>query len=120
MPSFDATCSVVSAITTRSRKAAPTGRSTYNYNRVTVPGIGTATQLPTGDIKVEYKDGSILTVSPQSVGGGIVYETCSGSVTRYSKNHQENEEVPYYVREKIKHLPTIIKHVVQPKHRNLR
>lgn len=120
MPSFDATCSVVSGMTTRSRKVNLSRVSTYNFNKVTVPGVGAATQMPSGDVKVEFKDGSSLTVSPQSIGGGIVYESSTGAITRYSKNHQDNSQVPYTVREKLKHLPTVITHLVQPKHRNLR
>ncbi|THK33125.1 serine/threonine-protein kinase PLK4 isoform X1 [Diachasma alloeum] len=120
MPSFDATCSVVSGVTTRSRKTNSMRVSAYNFNKVNVPGVGVATQMPSGDIKVEYKDGSSLTVSPQSIGGGIVYESITGAITRYSKNHQYNSEVPYPVREKLKNLPTVIKHLAQPKPRNLR
>ncbi|XP_011308644.1 serine/threonine-protein kinase PLK4 [Fopius arisanus] len=120
MPSFDATCSVVSGVTTRSRKMNSMRFPSYNFNKVTVPGVGVAIQMPSGDIKVEYKDGSSLTISPQSVGGGIVYESITGAITRYSRNHQSNSEVPYTVREKLKDLPTIIKHLAQPKHRNLR
>ncbi|XP_063987432.1 serine/threonine-protein kinase PLK4 [Diachasmimorpha longicaudata] len=120
MPSFDATCSVVSGVTTRSRKTNSMRVSTYNFNKVNVPGIGVATQMPSGDIKVEYKDGSSLMVSPQSIGGGIVYESTTGAITRYSKNHQYNSEVPYAVSQKLKNLPTVIKHLAQPKYRNLR
>lgn len=120
MPSFDATCSMVSAITSKSKRAASVRSSNYIFNQVTVPGIGIATQLPSGDVKVEYNDGSSLTVSPQSCGGGILYESENGMVIKYLKNHQVNADVPHEVKDKLRHLPTIIKHLVQPQHRNLR
>lgn len=63
LPSFDATCSVVSTVASRSRKMNSTHSSSNNMNKVAVPGIGFATKLSSGDIRVDYKDGSALTVS---------------------------------------------------------
>ncbi|KAG7206897.1 hypothetical protein KM043_000794 [Ampulex compressa] len=120
MPSFDASCSVVSTVPSRSRKMTSVRTSNHIVNKVTVPGVGTATQLPSGDVRVDYKDGSALTVSPQNYGGGIVYEGNNGIVTRYNQQYQQNSEVPYAVREKLRHLPTVIKCLVQPKHKNIR
>lgn len=120
MPSFDASCSVISTVASRSRKMNSIRNSnTSNFNKVVVPGVGTATQLSTGDIRVNYKDGSALTVSPQSYGGGIVYESNNGTVTRYNQ-HYQNSEVPHMVRDKLCQLPTVIKYLVQPKHKNIR
>lgn len=34
-----------------------------NASKVAVPGIGFATTLSSGDIRIDYKDGSSLTVS---------------------------------------------------------
>lgn len=62
MPSFDGSCSVVSTMASRSRKINST-HSFNNANKVAVPGIGFATTLSSGDIRVDYKDGSALTVS---------------------------------------------------------
>lgn len=61
-----------------------------------------------------------LQVSPQSMGGGLTYESCNGIVTKYNQNYQQNSEVPTAIRDKLRHLPTIIKHLMQPKHRNIR
>ncbi|KZC12596.1 Serine/threonine-protein kinase PLK4 [Dufourea novaeangliae] len=120
MPSFDASCSVISTVASHSRKMnSMRNSSTTNTNKVVVPGVGTATQLSSGDIRVNYKDGSALTVSPQSYGGGIMYESNSGTVTRYNQ-HYQNSEVPHVVRDKLRHLPTVIKCLVQPKHKNIR
>jgi len=62
LPSFDATCSVVSTVTSKSRKNFK-HNSNNNISKVIVPGIGFATKLSSGDIRVDYKDGSALTVS---------------------------------------------------------
>lgn len=37
--------------------------SNNNTDKVAVPGIGFATQFKSGDIRIDYKDGSALTVS---------------------------------------------------------
>ncbi|XP_012261416.2 serine/threonine-protein kinase PLK4 [Athalia rosae] len=121
MPSFNASCSVVSTVASRSRRSNSVCVSTnLTNNKITIPGVGVATQLSTGDVRVDYGDGSMLTVSPQSMGGGLTYESSKGVVTRYNQNYQQNSEVPSAIRDKLRHLPTIIKHLVQPKHRNIR
>ncbi|XP_003702230.2 polo like kinase SAK [Megachile rotundata] len=119
MPSFDAS-SVISTVASRSRKMNSISNLNTNTYKIMIPGIGTATQLSSGDIRVDYKDGSALTVSPQTYGGGIVYESNNGMVTKYNQNYQQNSEVPHIVREKLRHLPVVIKYLVQPKHKNIR
>ncbi|CAL7936789.1 unnamed protein product [Xylocopa violacea] len=119
MPSFDAS-SVISTVASRSRKMNSIRNENNNTYKVAVPGIGTATQLSSGDIRVDYKDGSTLTVSPQTYGGGIIYKSNNGTVTKYNQHYQQNSEVSQVVKEKLRHLPTVIKHLVQPKHKNIR
>ncbi|XP_076236304.1 polo like kinase SAK [Calliopsis andreniformis] len=119
MPSFDAS-SVISTVASRSRKMNSIRNSNNSISKIIVPGVGTATQLSSGDIRVDYKDGSALTVSPQSYGGGIVYESNSGAITRYNQHYHQNSEVPHVVKEKLCDLPTVIKYLVQPKHKNIR
>ncbi|CAK9819363.1 Serine/threonine-protein kinase PLK4 [Anthophora plagiata] len=120
MPSFDAS-SVISTVASRSRKMNSIRNMNNNISyKVGVPGVGTATQLSTGDIRVDYKDGSSLTVSPQCYGGGIIYESNNGTVTKYNQHYQQNSEVPHVVKEKLRYLPTVIKYLVQPKHKNIR
>lgn len=63
LPSFDATCSILSTVVSRSRKINSMHNSNNNINQVVVPGIGFAMQLLSGDIRVDYKDGSALIVS---------------------------------------------------------
>ena len=62
MPSFDAS-SVTSTVASRSRKANSIRNISNSFCKIAVPGIGTATQLSSGEIHVNYKDGSTLTVS---------------------------------------------------------
>lgn len=40
-----------------------THSSYNNANKIVVPGIGFATKLLSGDVRVDYKDGSAITVS---------------------------------------------------------
>lgn len=63
MPSFDAIYSAVSTTTSRSRKMNSVYSTNCDVEKVTIPGIGIAMKLPTGDIKIDYKDGSSLTVN---------------------------------------------------------
>lgn len=63
MPSFNASCSVVSTVASRSRRSNSVCVSTnMGNNKITIPGVGVATQLSTGDVRVDYGDGSTLTV----------------------------------------------------------
>ncbi|EZA49997.1 Serine/threonine-protein kinase PLK4 [Ooceraea biroi] len=119
LPSFDATCSVVSTVASRSRKMSSMHSSSCNNaNKVAVPGIGFATKLSSGDIRVDYKDGSALTVSPQNHGSGIMYESNDGVVVRYNTHHQQNLEIP--VQEKLRQLPMVVKYLMEPRHKGIR
>ncbi|GAB1864829.1 Serine/threonine-protein kinase PLK4 [Camponotus japonicus] len=112
LPSFNGSCSVVSTMTSRSRKMNST-HSLNNANKVAVPGVGFATRLSSGDIRVDYKDGSALTVSPQNQ-DSITYESNDGVIVRYNKHHQQNLEVP--VQEKLRQLPMVIQYLMEPRH----
>ncbi|XP_032670106.1 serine/threonine-protein kinase PLK4 isoform X2 [Odontomachus brunneus] len=120
LPSFEASCSVVSTITSRSRKTNSMYSSNNNTNKVAVPGIGFATKFTSGDIRIDYKDGSALIVSPQNHSGDIMYESNNGDVMRYNKHYQQNLEVPHSVHEKLLQLPTVIKYLIQPRHKCIR
>lgn len=63
MPSFDGTCSVVSTVASRSKRANSIRVNQHKGSKVTVPGFGTITESATGDLRVDYNDGSILIVS---------------------------------------------------------
>ncbi|XP_014467426.1 PREDICTED: serine/threonine-protein kinase PLK4 [Dinoponera quadriceps] len=120
LPSFDASCSVVSTVASRSRKMNSTHSSNNIVDKVAVPGIGFATQFTSGNIRVDYKDGSVLTVNPQNHSSGITYESNNGDVMRYNKHHQQNPEIPFAVQEKLRQLPRIIEYLIQPKYKGIR
>ncbi|KAJ8668601.1 hypothetical protein QAD02_010264 [Eretmocerus hayati] len=118
MPSFDATCSMVSSmINSRSRKTNSSRISQSKGVRVNIPGIGTAHQTPSGDIRVEYADGSVLTMTPN---GGILYRSPSGNVLPFNKDQNQSAGLPSVVKEKLHHLPNIVKLLVQRASKNIR
>ncbi|XP_018047045.1 PREDICTED: serine/threonine-protein kinase PLK4 [Atta colombica] len=117
MPSFDASCSVMSTGTSRSRNMNSMRNSNHN-TKIAMPGIGLVTKLSSGNIRVDYQDGSALTISPQSHNSDIIYETNDGTVTRYNRHHQQNLEIP--VKKKLLQLPTIIKYFIEPMHKGIR
>ncbi|XP_033191756.2 polo like kinase SAK isoform X2 [Bombus vancouverensis nearcticus] len=119
MPSFDAS-SVISTVASRSRKMNSIRNIGNSFCKVSIPGIGTATKLSSGDIHVDYRDGSTLTLSPQSNGNDIIYKGNNGMVIKYNQNYQQNVEVPHIVKEKLCHLPGVIKYFAQPKSKNIR
>lgn len=53
-------------------------------------------------------------------GGGIVYESSNGTITKCNQHYQQNMEVPHVIKEKLHQLPSIVKHLFQPKHKNIR
>ncbi|XP_034942136.1 serine/threonine-protein kinase PLK4 [Chelonus insularis] len=120
MPSFDATCSVVSGMTTRSKKTSLRSMPNTYTNKINIPGLGVTTQLPSGEVKVEFKDGTALIMSPQNYSSGIQYVNQYGMITKYSTNHHQNTQVPYDVREKLKYVPTVLKYLVQSQHESIR
>lgn len=119
IPSFNATCSMASTTVSRSKLSNSVQMSFSDIKKVMVPGVGVTTQLPSGDIRIDYKDGSAITASPQSFGSGIIYQSINGSITKYNHNRQ-NVDIPFTVREKLKHLPIVIKCLVQTKHKTIR
>ncbi|XP_058794840.1 serine/threonine-protein kinase PLK4 [Phymastichus coffea] len=123
MPSFDATCSMTSTINpgfSQLRRANSLRVSQSKAVKISIPNIGTAVQTPSGDIRVDYKDGSVLTVTPQNYGGGIMYESPTGKVLRFNQNQPQSSEMPAIVREKLRYLPNIVKLLVQPSHKIIR
>ncbi|KAG5319316.1 PLK4 kinase, partial [Pseudoatta argentina] len=117
MPSFDASCSVMSTGTSRSRNMNSMRNSNHNM-KIAVPGIGFATKLLSGNIRIDYQDGSALTISPQSHNSDIIYESSDGIVTRYNGHHQQNLDI--LVQKKLLQLPTIIKYFIEPMRKGIR
>lgn len=75
--------------------------------RVAIPGIGTATQLPCGEVRVRYPDGSQLTVE---VKGNVRYEWKNG----HQCNYGPADLIPLEVRDKLSEMPKIVKHLARP------
>ncbi|KAI8122176.1 hypothetical protein FF38_05750 [Lucilia cuprina] len=71
--------------------------------RVTVPGIGVATELSHGVVQVQFHDGSLISIIPAAQGGGITYTHTTGVSTHFGPH----DDLPLQVRDKITHLPTI-------------
>uniref|UniRef100_A0A3P8UHM1 Serine/threonine-protein kinase PLK4 n=1 Tax=Cynoglossus semilaevis TaxID=244447 RepID=A0A3P8UHM1_CYNSE len=67
-----------------------------------VPNVGWASQLTSGEVWVQFNDGSQLVV--QAGVSCITYTSPEGKITRY----KENEKLPEHVKEKLHCLSTIL------------
>lgn len=114
LPSFD--YSIISTMTSRSRKNS-THNSNSNMHKIPVPGIDFVTKLLSGDIRVDYMDGSSVTVSPN---GNIQdYRSSDGKVI-----HIKQKNLQKSIQDKLRLLPRIFEYLneseKQPKHRGIR
>ncbi|XP_044757238.1 serine/threonine-protein kinase PLK4 [Coccinella septempunctata] len=75
--------------------------------QVAVPGVGTAVQLPNGEVKVRYLDGSQICVDGKNQ---IKYQGVDGQVIRFS----ENDKIPRPIMDKLQHMPKVLKHLMSP------
>ncbi|KAM8833250.1 serine/threonine-protein kinase PLK4 isoform 1-T1 [Synchiropus picturatus] len=73
-----------------------------------VPNVGWASQLTSGEVWVQFNDGSQLVV--QAGVSCITYTSPDGRVTRY----KENEKLPDHVKEKLHCLSTILGLLANP------
>ncbi|KAJ8921657.1 hypothetical protein NQ315_010566 [Exocentrus adspersus] len=73
--------------------------------RVTVPGIGTAFHLPSGEVQVRYQDGSQLWVDGKH---HVRYQYPDGR----TMNYMDTESIPRPVMEKLQHMPKILKYLM--------
>ncbi|KAM4542743.1 serine/threonine-protein kinase PLK4 [Odontesthes bonariensis] len=73
-----------------------------------VPNVGWASQLTSGEVWVQFNDGSQLVV--QAGVSCITYTSPEGRVTRY----KENEKLPEHVKEKLHCLSTILGLLANP------
>ncbi|AWP16517.1 putative serine/threonine-protein kinase PLK4 [Scophthalmus maximus] len=74
-----------------------------------VPNVGWASQLTSGEVWVQFNDGSQLVV--QAGVSCITYTSPEGKITRY----KENEKLPEHVKEKLHCLSTILGLLANPK-----
>ncbi|XP_071452732.1 serine/threonine-protein kinase PLK4 [Hetaerina americana] len=79
--------------------------------QVTVPNIGQVSQLPSGDLMVEYLDGSKITVSSSKA--TTEYVGKDGRKVLY----QQKDLLPSHVREKLSLMPKVIDHLMNGQER---
>lgn len=93
---------------TRAKRAtSPTGTGN-GVRRVDVSGVGTATQLTSGEVRVDYYDGSQLRVHASN--NGISYHCADGSqVVRCGPD----ETVPEWLRDRLAQVPRIIQSLME-------
>ncbi|XP_034015870.1 serine/threonine-protein kinase PLK4 [Thalassophryne amazonica] len=102
--------------TNLTKKSSPV-RKEHNPGKVLksifVPNIGWASQLTSGEVWVQFNDGSQLVV--QAGVSCITYTSPDGRITRY----KENEKLPEHVKEKLHCLSTILGLLANPVTRHL-
>ncbi|EEZ98528.1 Serine/threonine-protein kinase PLK4-like Protein [Tribolium castaneum] len=79
--------------------------SSLKEKKVSVPGVGTAVQLPNGEVQVRYGDGSQLSMDGKHQ---IKYQYSDGNTVTYS----DNDNIPRPIREKLQHMPKILKQLM--------
>lgn len=77
-------------------------------DKVIVPGIGVASQLPEGVVEVVYQDGSRLAVKQPEHGGGVTFTQINGTRCHYTAR----DELPEVVRVKLTQIPIVIQHLI--------
>lgn len=73
--------------------------------KVLVPGVGTAVQLPNGEVQVKYGDGSQLSMDGKHQ---IKYQYSDGNTVTYN----DNDNIPRPIREKLQQMPKILKQLM--------
>lgn len=85
----------------------PSSESSSRERKVQVPGVGTALQLPSGEIRVQYPDGSHLWVDGKH---NIRYRYASGR--EYTCRDSDN--IPLEIMEKMQFMPKVLRHLMPP------
>ncbi|KAM7439975.1 Serine/threonine-protein kinase plk4 [Porites harrisoni] len=80
--------------------------SSHVVKSVFVQGVGWASQLSTGEVWIQYNDGSQMVV--QSSVTSIKYTDSGGTVTRFS----HSDRLPQPIKDKLSHLPVVIENLV--------
>ncbi|KAH8419639.1 hypothetical protein KR222_011625, partial [Zaprionus bogoriensis] len=71
--------------------------------RLSIPGVGTATELSHGVVQVQFYDGSVISVIPEAQGGGVTYTQPSGVSTHFP----DHDDLPLTVRDRLSQLPQV-------------
>ncbi|KAM9786807.1 serine/threonine-protein kinase PLK4 [Syngnathus typhle] len=93
-----------------SKKISPVCQGSLQYTgkvvkSIFVPNVGWASQLTSGEVWVQFNDGSQLLV--QDGDSSIKYTSPDGRVTRY----KENVKLPEHIKEKVQCLSAILTHL---------
>ncbi|KAL0268416.1 UNVERIFIED_CONTAM: hypothetical protein PYX00_010370 [Menopon gallinae] len=95
-------------ITSRAQSTPREKRPTGHLNREThVPGIGIAIQYPTGEIKINYHDGSKLSFNSKS--GAILFSNSTDTTVEYN----QREAIPKWLKSKLQDIPKVIPYLLQ-------
>lgn len=73
--------------------------------KAAIPGIGTATQLPNGEVHVRYPDGTQLWVDGKHQ---VRYQYAGGQMVKYS----DTDNIPGQIVAKLQHMPKVLKHLL--------
>ncbi|KAI4459154.1 serine/threonine-protein kinase plk [Holotrichia oblita] len=98
LPSFSASassCNTPIALNSASTKE----------RKINVPGVGTAIQLPTGEVRVRFTDGSQLWVDGKH---HVQYQYTNGKMISYS----DTDNIPRPIMEKLQLMPKVLKHLM--------
>lgn len=117
-----------------SKKSSPVVQSTGKVIKsIFVPNVGWASQLTSGEVWVQFNDGSQLVV--QAGVSSITYTSPEGRITKYgvaspppaiagkikylkplvcARRYKENEKLPEHVKEKLHCLSTILGLLANP------
>uniref|UniRef100_A0A8C6SZU0 Serine/threonine-protein kinase PLK4 n=1 Tax=Neogobius melanostomus TaxID=47308 RepID=A0A8C6SZU0_9GOBI len=94
--------------TSVNKKHSPQQNTGKVVKSIFVPNVGWASQLTSGEVWVQFNDGSQLVV--QAGVSCITYTSPEGKVTKY----RENEKLPEHVKEKLHCLSTILGLLANP------
>lgn len=82
-----------------------TSTNSFKERKVVVPGVGTATQLPNGEIRVRYPDGAQLWVDGKQ---NVRYQYPDGRIVNFSNT----DSIPRQITERLQQMPKVLKHLM--------
>lgn len=82
-----------------------TSTNSFKERKVAVPGVGTAVQLPNGEIRVRYPDGAQLWVDGKQ---NVRYQYPDGRMVNFSNT----DSIPRQITERLQQMPKVLKHLM--------
>lgn len=76
--------------------------------KVVIPGIGVATQLPEGIVEVSYPDETRISVKQPHHGGGVTFTQSNGNQYHYTAK----DELPELLRIRLTQMPIVLTHLM--------